>query len=498
MAGSVETLSSRLAHLSLEQKQFQCEATKTAHIELFSEKLSEARNLSKIVFFALKSIPQDTIELSSLTHHIDVINQVTTTTRHLIEYLSTKEEFQLEHYDLEDRLLKKAVRNECFSIRPRSKFLDALDIVMPSLPTFVDQVPLDPYHFEAFILPLNEKNYREELRKTIHLAKKFIKGLRYYHSVLNTAYFFRTHLDPLGLIKTLSMPPLTKNFVLKRTLGTLHFLKEDRLGEGTFGRVYKLSTSDQSFAYKVFKSSHSIAGFSKEEHFLHESAIMLSLPVHPAIVQLQALSSDGLFLSFSPLGTLFSKIHKYDYSYKEILLLFSDICDALHALHSAGFIHKDLKSNNILLFEEAPRARLADFSLTTIKRYDTIKEIMTHYKAPEVAFMRADECVSEKVDCWSFGVLLFETLTGGQLPFFNEKKMTQEFYDEVARERHLKPCSAEDLIEPLSSKTALSLFEKDPPRHLLEICARCLHGHPGLRADMGYVKASLAHALSLL
>ena len=97
----------------------------------------------------------------------------------------------------------------------------------------------------------------------------------------------------------------------------------------------------------------------------------------------------------------------------EIGLVSTQIIDALAYLHHGNYIHRDIKPENILYKDtENLTYYLADFGLT--------KEVDAHvtyagtqpYMAPEVWAEHAQEC---KLDIWSFGLVIYEMLTGWNL-----------------------------------------------------------------------------------
>jgi serine/threonine-protein kinase TNNI3K len=81
-------------------------------------------------------------------------------------------------------------------------------------------------------------------------------------------------------------------------------------------------------------------------------------------------------------------------------------------VHSKGVIHRDLKPSNILISADG-RALIGDFGTS---RFAGDGSTLTpdcgtiHYSAPELCYERAD-CTT-KVDVYSFGLILFEILTG--------------------------------------------------------------------------------------
>lgn len=112
---------------------------------------------------------------------------------------------------------------------------------------------------------------------------------------------------------------------------------------------------------------------------------------------------------------------------KHVWKLFRQICSGLHHLHKNCIVHRDLKSENILL-DFSGNAKISDFGLATTtplilqqqphaylaSSHDKLRSSQTGlvgtplYVAPELLKYAAKSIYTTKVDIYSFGIIFFE------------------------------------------------------------------------------------------
>ena len=149
---------------------------------------------------------------------------------------------------------------------------------------------------------------------------------------------------------------------------------------------------------------------------------------HPFIMQLEYAFQDQnnlyLVMEFVNGGELFFHLHQDNSNgFDETRAKFyaAQIVLALEHMHNEGVVYRDLKPENILIDSEG-YLRITDFGLSKIDEEDDMKARTQtfcgtlEYMAPE---MMTNKFYSHAVDWFSFGVLLFEMLSGKN-PLKNE------------------------------------------------------------------------------
>ncbi|XP_038860786.1 serine/threonine-protein kinase ULK3-like isoform X3 [Salvelinus namaycush] len=203
-------------------------------------------------------------------------------------------------------------------------------------------------------------------------------------------------------------PPKLANFILT-----------ERLGSGTYATVYKAyrkGDNREVVAVKVVgkKSLNKVS----MENLLTEIEILKTVR-HPHIVQLKDFQWDSeniyLILEWCSGGDLSRFIHSRRLLPERVARLFlQQIACALQFLHNHNISHLDLKPQNILL--NGSVLKLADFGFASyMSPWDEQSALRGSplYMAPEMVCRRQYD---SRVDLWSVGVILYETLFG-RAPF---------------------------------------------------------------------------------
>ncbi|KAK1387924.1 putative serine/threonine-protein kinase mkcB [Heracleum sosnowskyi] len=236
-----------------------------------------------------------------------------------------------------------------------------------------------------------------------------------------------------------SLPPLDLAFA-EFDISSLQIIKNEdleelrELGSGTFGTVYHGKWRGSDVAIKRIKKS-CFAGRSSEQErltieFWREAEILSKLH-HPNVVAFYGVVQDGpggtlaTVAEFMVDGSLRHVLLRKDrhLDHRKKLIIAMDAAFGMEYLHSKNIVHFDLKCDNLLVNLKDPSrpiCKVADFGLSKIKRNTLVSGGVRGtlpWMAPELLNGSSSK-VSEKVDIFSFGIVLWEILTGEE-PYAN-------------------------------------------------------------------------------
>ncbi len=217
---------------------------------------------------------------------------------------------------------------------------------------------------------------------------------------------------------------------------------EGLLGAGGMGEVYRATDARLSRSVAIkFLSTH-LADESARRRFQQEAKAAGSLN-HPHIVTVLDVGEIGdrqfLVSEYMDGGTLRTWCQAKKPAWRQSVNLMIGVADGLAAAHEAGILHRDIKPDNILVSSNG-YAKLADFGLAKLlERSDGTDMTQTIAAATKsgvivgtIAYMSPEQAAGRPVDArsdvFSFGIVLFEMLTGRR-PF--ESKNTLELLQQI-------------------------------------------------------------------
>lgn len=238
------------------------------------------------------------------------------------------------------------------------------------------------------------------------------------------------------------------------------------IGKGSMGEVYK--TWDTHLKKEVALKTLISQMNDKEKYqqrFAREASITKELD-HPYIVDVYDFSriKNRYFFTMEFLdGKLFSKIlQERECSYRELLQLFTKICQAVEYAHDKKCIHRDLKPENIIILKNGD-PKITDFGLA--KMTEDVKSLTTkgcimgtaYYMSPEQAMGKIDE-LDESTDIYALGVMLYLILTG-MFPFSG--KSTYQILSQKISQQPREACEANSKVPRSLSDICMKAIEKE-------------------------------------
>ncbi len=205
----------------------------------------------------------------------------------------------------------------------------------------------------------------------------------------------------------------------------------ESIGAGGMGEVFlALDTKlKRKVALKILPAEFT-NNKARLQRFEQEALAVSSLN-HPNILTIYEIGeSDGInFIAteFIDGQTLRQLINQKDLPFQKILDIALQIVSALTAAHEAGIVHRDIKPENIMIRHDRI-VKVLDFGLAKPLHHETSNKSFLKteqgvvmgtvaYMSPEQTRGRA---VDARTDIWSLGVVLYEMVTGGHVPFEGE------------------------------------------------------------------------------
>jgi tRNA A-37 threonylcarbamoyl transferase component Bud32 len=250
--------------------------------------------------------------------------------------------------------------------------------------------------------------------------------------------------------------------------------------QGAFGKLYKGTYNGEDVAIKLLeRPENDLERAHLMEQQFQQEVMMLATLKHPNIVRFIGACRKTMVwcivTEYAKGGSVRQFLNKRQNRSVPLKLAVKqalDVARGMEYVHGLGLIHRDLKSDNLLISADKS-IKIADFGVARI-------EVQTEGMTPETGTYRwmAPEMIqhrpyTQKVDVYSFGIVLWELITG-MLPFQNMTAVQAAF---AVVNKGVRPNVPADCLPVLG-----------------EIMSRCWDPNPDVRPPFTDVVRMLEHA----
>ncbi|VVA26154.1 PREDICTED: serine/threonine-kinase [Prunus dulcis] len=254
----------------------------------------------------------------------------------------------------------------------------------------------------------------------------------------------------------------------------------EAFAQGAFGKLYRGTYNGEDVAIKILERPENDPEKAQvmEQQFQQEVKMLAALK-HPNIVRFIGGCRKPMvwcivteYAKGGSVRQFLMKRQSRSVPLKLAVKQALDVARGMAYVHALGLIHRDLKSDNLLIFSDKS-IKIADFGVARI-------EVQTEGMTPETGTYRwmAPEMIqhrpyTQKVDVYSFGIVLWELITG-MLPFQNMTAVQAAF---AVVNKGVRPIIPSDCLPLLG-----------------EIMTRCWDANPDVRPPFTEVVRMLEHA----
>lgn len=309
------------------------------------------------------------------------------------------------------------------------------------------------------VVKTNDPELKERLENLEGLICRLDSEINYQMEQSLSAGKITTSASPAAA----SQMPTTFMNVAAALEGRYQVLKE--LGRGGMGIVFQARDKqlNEQVAVKILSPllSHDADAIARMKREVTAARRI----THPNVIRIHDIAeANGLhYVSME----FFHGTNLRDYirqsgalSQMQAFNIASQLCDGLEAAHRQGVVHRDLKSQNIII-DGSNHIKIIDFGLARTAQAEGMTAtglIMgtPEYMAPEQV---AGKKVDERADIYSLGIILYELFTG-QVPFKGDSAIAVGF--KQLREAPPPPREKNPQLSPELEALILKALDKDP------------------------------------
>ncbi|XP_023762810.1 LEAF RUST 10 DISEASE-RESISTANCE LOCUS RECEPTOR-LIKE PROTEIN KINASE-like 1.1 isoform X2 [Lactuca sativa] len=270
---------------------------------------------------------------------------------------------------------------------------------------------------------------------------------------------------------------------------TQNFDSSQELGDGGFGTVYygKLRDGREVAVKRLYEHN-----YKRVQQFMNEVEILTRLR-HKNLVSLYGCTSRRsvellLVYEYIANGTVADHLHgdrakQSPLTWPNRMKIAVETASALAYLHASEIIHRDVKTNNILL-DNNFCVKVADFGLSRLLPNDVTHVSTAPQGTPGYVDPEYHQCyqLTDKSDVYSFGVVLIELISS--MPAIDISRSRDEISLAYMAINRIQRCALDELIDPVLGSDSET---ERMTRSVAELAFRCLQFDSETRPTMNEV-----------
>ncbi|XWS45615.1 hypothetical protein CRYUN_Cryun15aG0151700 [Craigia yunnanensis] len=306
-----------------------------------------------------------------------------------------------------------------FSTVDRPKLLSQLTSLLAEIGLNIQEAhafsTVDGYSLDVFVVDGWPFEETEELKDA--LEKEILKSKEQSYSRKSSISTMTEHIKE-GVISLPDCVEIPTDGTDVWEIDARQLKIENKIASGSFGDLYRGTYCSQEVAIKVLKPEQVTDEMLRE--FSQEVYIMRKIR-HKNVVQFIGACTRApnlcIVTEFMARGSIYDYLHKQRGVFKlpSLLKVAIDVSKGMNYLHQNNIIHRDLKTANLLM-DENQVVKVADFGVARVQSQSGVMTAETgtyRWMAPEVIEHKPYD---HKADVFSFGIALWELLTG-ELPY---------------------------------------------------------------------------------